>query len=310
MIEGELSKEIRGWKTRGLHVKVYRNTDRLQRFTTLRVQGEEAKEVAKATDTLQRMLGGEVVTNGDAALWSNAITRNGVQLQALKQIQREHGIVLRRNEAKRRLDFFGPPKKYLSVQRELIRLIESGQLAEDNNKAARIADGDWNCTICWTEAENPVLTGCNHLYCLDCFEDLCMSNGSTEEFVIRCQGESGNCKRAFPLQELQEHLSSAAFKGVLEASFASHIRRHPTKFRYCPTPDCGYVYRASADARMITYPKCLETVCVACHERHGLLTCAEFLGGARAFRAYKRKRGIKDCPNCTTPIEKVEGCTI
>src|SRR5436190_6110085 len=54
-----------------------------------------------------------------------------------------------------------------------------------------------------------------------------MSAGSGEkEFSICCQGEMGRCEKVLSLQELQEHLSSSAFKEILEAFFASYIRRH------------------------------------------------------------------------------------
>ncbi|CAJ2507148.1 Uu.00g083340.m01.CDS01 [Anthostomella pinea] len=35
--------------------------------------------------------------------------------------------------------------------------------------------GTQDCSVCWTEAENPIRTQCNHVYCLDCFENMCTS---------------------------------------------------------------------------------------------------------------------------------------
>lgn len=373
-LKEQLSTQSTDWRERHLYFNVYRNTDPLQRFTTLKIEGEQAKEVANATNTLEEILAGKTVKDGDATVWSTALASNGATYQKLKQIQQEHGVVVIRNKAKRQLKFFGPPDKYQQIQRTLIELIRTKSAAvhiiqlephkfswacnggfkqiatalgdgfasfdivskprriiitgsqkqyqtalqivqgkEDETKSANFANTDQECTICWTEAENPILTRCNHLYCLECFENLCMSAGSEEkEFSIRCQGEIGRCEKVCSLQELQDHLSSPAFEEILEASFASYIRRHPQYFRYCSTPDCGYIYRTSVTANTHTCTKCFEVICTACHEQHGAMTCAEYkdlnLGGYDAFRKYKNEKGIKDCPKCTTPMEKTEGC--
>ncbi|KAI9740027.1 MAG: hypothetical protein M1818_004778 [Claussenomyces sp. TS43310] len=114
------------------------------------------------------------------------------------------------------------------------------------------------------------------------------------------------------LDELQEHLSSSTFEYLLEASFTSHIRRNPQSFRYCPTPDCGQVYRATSTAGVFTCSKCLTQVCTTCHVSHQGMTCTEhkdFASGRyAALEKMKRQLGIKDCPKCKTAIEKIEGC--
>lgn len=66
-----------------------------------------------------------------------------------------------------------------------------------------------DCSVCWTEAEDPIRTKCNHVYCLDCFENLCLSAPTQDSAVqIRCAGESGNCATVLGLPELQEYLST------------------------------------------------------------------------------------------------------
>lgn len=175
------------------------------------------------------------------------------------------------------------------------------------------------CPVCWTEAEEPIRTSCDHVYCLGCFQDLCQAEASTStEFRISCIGAQGRCERILPLSELQELLSSAAFEGVLEASFASYIRRHPAQLRYCPTPDCGQIYRvapttsSTTPPTIFTCPRCLIPTCTACHSPHPGLTCAEHRdlssGGYEALEKIKKQLGIKDCPECKTAMEKTEGC--
>lgn len=87
---------------------------------------------------------------------------------------------------------------------------------------AGIASAEDDCAICWTEAESPVRTQCKHTYCAECFERLCFSGSSgNQQFCIRCEGDSGNCRSTLSLDELGAQLSSDTFECLLKASFAS-----------------------------------------------------------------------------------------
>ncbi|KAL1966255.1 hypothetical protein VTN77DRAFT_4608 [Rasamsonia byssochlamydoides] len=180
-------------------------------------------------------------------------------------------------------------------------------------KAEAETGNDTDCTVCWSEAENPIRTMCNHLYCLDCFEKLCLSVLPGEkEFTIRCVGDKGQCNVVFGLHELHNHLSSSSFEEVLEASFSFYIRQRPQDFHYCPTPDCDQVYRSNTDAKIRTCPKCCVATCTSCHSNHDGMTCSEYMyrvsGEYEAFEKLKQEKGFKDCPKCKTTMEKTEGC--
>lgn len=181
------------------------------------------------------------------------------------------------------------------------------------------AGSSTDCAICWTEAESPVRTACGHTYCSGCFEDLCLAGTWTDGPVpsVLCQGDGGRCGQPLPLAELQEHLSSAALEDLVEASFAAYVARHPDELRYCPTPDCGQLYRVAKpstpnDSRLFTCPACLVATCTCCHGSYDGLTCAETRDlddrGQEALQEAKLKLGIKDCPRCGTMIEKSSGC--
>ncbi|KAL8366504.1 hypothetical protein RB595_005004 [Gaeumannomyces hyphopodioides] len=181
-----------------------------------------------------------------------------------------------------------------------------------------------DCCVCWTEAEDAMETPCGHTYCGGCFVDLCneeapADGNSAGSLQIVCVGDSDTCKKALPLPALKEHLSSAQLEKALQDAFALHVRQHPQDFRFCPTPDCGRVYRvhnvgaADAEPVVFTCPACIESTCTACHgNAHQGYTCAEFrdlgAGGHGALARAKAKLGIRDCPRCKTPIEKTEGC--
>jgi hypothetical protein len=189
-------------------------------------------------------------------------------------------------------------------------------------KIRSLSDGpsrpEGDCPICFCEADKPIQTSCNHTYCLECFEECCKSAASTsnDEFQIKCQGNEGTCSTVFTLRELKDHLSSSVFEIVLKSSFEEYIQRHPEAFHYCPTPDCGYVYRCTTTSGSkppaYTCPNCFEPLCTSCHARHGDYTCVEYKdiasGGYEALERLKRELNIKDCPKCTTPMEKTEGC--
>ncbi|KAH8194806.1 hypothetical protein TruAng_011017 [Truncatella angustata] len=182
-------------------------------------------------------------------------------------------------------------------------------------------DADCCCSVCWTAAEDPLRTRCGHLYCGDCFENLCRSysspDASPEEFRIACRGEEDRCGAVFELGELEENLPSDVLEELLEASFRSHVARRPDLYRHCPGPDCGYLYRTAGGgggggAVMHTCPGCLTTTCTGCHDAHAGMSCAEHKdlvsGGAEANRQLMRKLGIKECPRYGIAIEKTEGC--
>jgi hypothetical protein len=174
------------------------------------------------------------------------------------------------------------------------------------------------CSCCWTEAEDPIRTLCKHLYCLECFNRLCLSGSHGEKsFIIRCVGDMDQCKTAFSLRELQDHLSSSSFEEVLQKSFDSYVSGHPGDFHHCPSPDCNQVYRIVSNrigAGPIVHicSKCCAAICMSCHTNHDGMTCSEYKykasGEYKAFEKLKEEKGFKDCPKCKTTMEKTEGC--
>lgn len=174
---------------------------------------------------------------------------------------------------------------------------------------------DADCCVCWTPAEDPVHTNCGHTYCGDCFENLCEAAFTSNDPQARvvCKGDGDQCKTTLSLQELEENLSMEAMEALLESSFKSHVARHPLEFRYCPSPDCGMVYRAGT-GRTHTCPRCVLVTCTSCHVKggHAGISCAEHKargsGTSDADRKLMRELGVKECPRCKTAIEKTYGC--
>ncbi|KAH8817362.1 hypothetical protein F5884DRAFT_830433 [Xylogone sp. PMI_703] len=372
-----IEKENKTWKEQHLQFHVY--TDTMKRFTTLKIEGENTKDVANARKILNTISSGVILTSDkEEALWHSDFSSNGATYGKLKLIEEALHVVIIRDKSKRQLQFYGPheklqetsnrvidiigessstsyqidlgPKQFSWVMHGGFRNIEQvlgkniavfnviskkiiingtrsqyetalalmdGRRVVEARSLSDSASGIQDCPICFSEAETPIKTSCNHLYCLECFEGLCKSAGSTDKdgFHIKCQGDGGACSTIFNLKELKDHLSSSVFEVVLGSSFEEYIQRHPDAFRYCPTPDCGYIYRCNTNPKSVvmhTCPNCFEPICTSCHARHGDYTCAEYKdiasGGVEALKKLKRELNIKDCPKCTTPMEKTEGC--
>ncbi|KAI8716827.1 hypothetical protein NCS52_00977100 [Fusarium sp. LHS14.1] len=173
------------------------------------------------------------------------------------------------------------------------------------------------CQICFWVAEEPVMTSCNHSYCDHCFVGMCEAMATNPgEFCITCEGDAGKCRKVFELAEIRSLLLSETFDKILEESFTSFVQRHQDQFRYCPTPDCSQVYRATSRTEKeppeFTCNNCLASICTACHAAHPALTCAEHQdhasGGLQALNKLKKKLGVQDCPRCQTSLEKIAGC--
>jgi hypothetical protein len=68
----------------------------LQPFTTLKIEGGNAKDVAKARRALDETLSGVILTDSDTAIWSPALRSNGTAYQKLRSIEKDLDVVITR----------------------------------------------------------------------------------------------------------------------------------------------------------------------------------------------------------------------
>ncbi|KAB5585261.1 hypothetical protein GE09DRAFT_1180594 [Coniochaeta sp. 2T2.1] len=132
------------------------------------------------------------------------------------------------------------------------------------------------------------------------------------------RGDTGNCGRTFSLAELEEYLTPASLEAVLKAFFTAYAIRSASELKYCPTPDCEYLYRATStleddvDSPVFSCPGCLAKMGTSCHVVHEDISCVQqrdlASGWHEAFRRAKEEMGLKDCPKCGITIERVAGC--
>ncbi|KPM43733.1 hypothetical protein AK830_g2777 [Neonectria ditissima] len=278
------------------------------RASQVRVFGPEAS-FAMATEALHRLIQDMNVASHLIKLDQEAELRWALE-GGFKQLESQLGrdkVVF--DLTSRHILIHGTEKDAADAKL-VISYRETGSLGNTSNS-------QMECPVCLCEAEEPVYTSCNHVYCGFCFVNMCRAEASTsKDFCVACVGGLGSCGKALDISEIHSVLLSETFEDVMAASFASHVRRHPDQFRYCPTPDCSQVYRVASNPTALsttfTCGKCLASTCTACHAPHPGTTCAEHKGdesgGVAALNKIKQELGIKDCPRCSTAMEKTEGC--
>ncbi|KAI1342092.1 hypothetical protein F5Y15DRAFT_406268 [Xylariaceae sp. FL0016] len=329
VIQPQLVANIRNWKSKHLS------------YTAYDTASQSNEDVAAAK-------------NGPLMLWHPMLRSNGPLFKKLEIIARQNGVHIERNKSKSQIrlsiakllresdtqsheieldpamlerGWHGGFKRISDTLGHPKRVIISGSAIDHANaidilsgkeatlSPSRLSVSDDECSICYTQEPNAIITSCAHTYCLDCFENLCKSaTAQGSAAVVTCVGDMDRCGSTLNLPELQDHLSSAAFEDLLEQSFVSYIRCHPAQLKHCPTPDCDSVYRVNMTTSPKSYhcPSCLVDVCTACQMQHGRMTCAEYkdisTGGYAAYERVKRDLNIKDCPRCGIAMEKLEGC--
>lgn len=272
----------------------------------VRYFGDSSKRVAVQEDVVRSLtedLGRRHIIdiNDDGYLW---LCQTGLDL--FKVVTEDTVVSLSVASGSKKLIVTGPDDEYC----EILALLEMGNVSFAN-KEARSAEE--SCSVCFTPADDPVVLGCGHTYCADCFKGLCKNSITQTDTKVTCTGAEDKCKNAIPLREIQAHTDPSAFEHLLESSFTTYISRRPDQFHYCPTPDCGYIYRPgntiSGPSLWHMCPKCLQRICRSCHINHDGQRCDE-VRAFQTFEAYKRENrsNVKDCPKCKTTVEKIDGC--
>ncbi|KAM0254464.1 hypothetical protein ACHAQJ_006746 [Trichoderma viride] len=342
VVEQEIAAHKQAWASQHLRYMAYPPAQGLR---VLKIEGEISRDVASAKATLEKIIGGEVMMKDGKALWAPSFAANGRAYQRMKQLECELGILIPRCEEAQpalielakassssifviELDAQQFSRAFKGGYGAVAATIGADKVILDITSSPRRilvagSEADFNIAQKILHAENPVHTPCKHVYCAACFEDLCFA-GVNSGPCIRCQGDAGKCGDVVLLTELRTHLSSAALEDILETALTTHITRNLNDLQYCPTPDCGQMYRGvnppghnngvagTGESPLFICPAYFVAVCTACNISHDGLTCDEHRdhasGAYKALQAAKEKLGIKDCPKCGIMIEKTFGC--
>ncbi|KAF2397960.1 hypothetical protein EJ06DRAFT_558390 [Trichodelitschia bisporula] len=309
-VRSQLRAESANWAP-GLEFNMSSYAEAAQSPRILQLGSLDRACLAAIKGRIETILAGTVLATGDGIpLWAP----HGI-FTALQKLSFDHPVLITRNKRKSELRYFGRPDAFSDAVVAVASALEidippAYPLAIHPKLLPTI------CPVCTSPAEDVLHTLCGHVYCRDCFENLCSNGGGeADDYDVECVGDEGKCGTIFTLAEMKEHLPADKLTEVLEKSLAKYVSNRPRGLKYCPTPDCGFLHRASARIRISKCGGCTKDICTACFgpgDGHAGRTCAEWKdergGGYVALQRAKKNLGIKDCPRCSTPIEKVDGC--
>ena len=115
-----IDKAAAAWKERQLVVTDY--SDTLKRFVTLKIQGDQAKDVVDARKRLLEITNGKVITTDNQKIWCSGFNRNGDAYNKLKKIEEALDVLVIRDKSKRQLRYYGLNKRYEKVARRVAKI--------------------------------------------------------------------------------------------------------------------------------------------------------------------------------------------
>lgn len=247
----------------------------------------------------------------EGELWSKVL-RGG-----LKRLTERYGkgkVKLHLSSNQRTLIFSGSPEEFRRAT-ELLENVDPETEPRTPSHSDTSNDNNEECPACLSDVEDAVELTCGHKYCRDCFETQCKEADGREVKIV-CYGAEGNCGQSVDLDTLRTILSHEKFQALLSTSLECYVRSRPDQVTYCPTPDCPTIYRVTSDPGEIVCETCLALTCTKCGSvGHDGITCGLARDEAykeskeyREFLKMKEMHNIKDCPKCTTPIQKWSGC--
>ncbi|QDS72716.1 hypothetical protein FKW77_003573 [Venturia effusa] len=124
-IQARIRVASQTWKDQHLGFKIYPAAGQGQQYRILRIEGQNATDVAAAKAVMDEILEGVVVKRNSLPLWTTSLSNNGKAFQRLKKIQEDLGIIITRNKQKSVLKAFGPPEKCAAAEAAIANMIDS-----------------------------------------------------------------------------------------------------------------------------------------------------------------------------------------
>ena len=179
-------------------------------------------------------------------------------------------------------------------------------------------NGEEVCPVCVDMPAHPERLACGHVYCTNCLRHFLTTAATRTTFPLVCMGTGAQCGSPIPIPVIRRFVPAQhAFDALLRAAFLAHLERHTDEYKFCTTPDCTQIYRAStpgSEGAFVECPSCFAAVCTACHEEaHESFSCGERAKvqekeNERLFSVWAGQNGVKHCPACKIPIERIDGC--
>lgn len=202
-----------------------------------------------------------------------------------------------------------------NMKRQLEELIKQSTLLDTTTIRAPKIESERTCMACFDILERPVLPSCGHqsLFCAECLLETYRANH--KKGPLRCTEQNDNgelCSQPIDLECLANNLPPALFEDFLDLAANAFVARNPNLVRHCPTPGCRQVYQPTPKTEDSmgtpkTCPDCLVRLCTTCGHQHDNDTSCESMIDTDLEQA-KKDLEARDCPGCSTPIVRYEGC--
>ncbi|XP_019193603.1 PREDICTED: ATP-dependent RNA helicase DEAH11, chloroplastic-like [Ipomoea nil] len=255
----------------------------------------------------------EVHLRGEALppnLMKRVVQRFGADLNGIKQMFPEGNFSL--NVKQHCISISGPKEVKQKVEDVIYEMAQASSLQKQRS------DDETDCPICLCEVEESFkLENCFHDFCRSCLVEQCESAIRSREGFPMCCMHKG-CKAPILIADLKSLLSIEKLEELFRASLGAFVAASGGSYRFCPSPDCPSVYRA-ADPGTTGEPficgACYAETCTSCHlEYHPFISCVKYREikddpDYNSLKAWKKgKENVKNCPDCSLTIEKVDGC--
>jgi ariadne-1 len=206
--------------------------------------------------------------------------------------------------------FSNPEKVRLACGLDLFSSSQMQRLLSDNNGL----NGKFKCRICCDEESDlsqSFSLGCNHPFCKICFSEYLKNSVGDGAASVTAHCPEHKCKQLVT-KTIVHSLLAIEESEKYDLFFLRDFIEKSKNMKYCPAPRCDKVAVGSG----VTTVKCVchHSFCFKCgEEAHDPCSCSQLTDWQeKCMNESETANWIlantRKCPQCTTRIEKNQGC--
>lgn len=169
------------------------------------------------------------------------------------------------------------------------------------------------CNICLNKLTKAGNLACGHAFCVACWKEYCKALLEPGRDPTSAKCPHSECSMTIPMSFFVKYVPEpliSKYKKTLYKSFTDSNR----SLRWCPFPNCDYLVENVTLLPIEVQCKCGNAFCFSCGEPSHLPATCDML---KKWTLKTRADGesmtwilahTKQCPKCSKPIEKNQGC--